>query len=40
MTFKLLMDAKKDWRKLNGHKLLADVIDMRVKFVDGLKMAV
>ena len=39
MTFKLLMDAKKGWRKLNGHKLLADVIDIRVKFVDGLKMA-
>lgn len=39
MTFKLLMDAKKTWRKLNGHKLLADVIDIKVKFVDGLKMA-
>lgn len=39
MTFKLLMDAKKGWRKLNGHKLLADVIDIRVKFVDGLKIA-
>jgi transposase-like protein len=39
MTFKLLMDAKKGWRKLNGHKLLADVIDIKVKFVDGLKMA-
>jgi transposase-like protein len=39
MTFKLLMDAKKGWRKLNGPKLLADVIDIRVKFVDGLKMA-
>lgn len=39
MTFKLLMDAKKSWRKLNGHKLLADVIDIKVKFVDGLKMA-
>lgn len=37
MTFKLLMDAKKGWRKLNGHKLLADVIDIRVKFVDGVK---
>lgn len=37
MTFKLLMDAKKGWRKLNGHKLLADVIDIRVKFVDGIK---
>ena len=39
MTFKLLLDAKKSWRKLNGHKLLADVIDIKVKFVDGLKMA-
>nr|WP_245676826.1 IS256 family transposase [Oligoflexus tunisiensis] len=39
MTFKLLMDAKKGWRKLNGHKLLADVIDITVKFKDGIKMA-
>lgn len=39
MTFKLLMDAKKGWRKLNGHKLLADVIDITVKFKDGLKIA-
>ena len=39
MTFKLLMDAKKGWRKLNGHKLLADVIDITVKFIDGIKMA-
>lgn len=39
MTFKLLMDAKKSWRKLNGHKLLADVIDITVKFKDGLKIA-
>lgn len=39
MTFKLLMDAKKGWRKLNGHKLLADVIDIKVKFVDGIRKA-
>ena len=39
MTFKLLMDAKKGWRKLNGHKLLADVIDITVKFKDGLRIA-
>jgi putative transposase len=39
MTFKLLMDAKKTWRKLNGHKLMADVIDITVKFIDGLKIA-
>ena len=39
MTFKLLMDAKKGWRKLNGHKLMADVIDIKVKFVDGIRMA-
>ena len=37
MTFKLLMDAKKGWRKLNGHKLLADVIDITVKFENGIK---
>jgi transposase-like protein len=39
MTFKLLMDAKKGWRKLNGHKLMADVIDITVKFVDGIGKA-
>jgi putative transposase len=39
MTFKLLLDAKKTWRKLNGHKLLADVIDITVKFINGIKMA-
>lgn len=39
MTFKLLMDAKKGWRKLNGHKLMADVIDITVKFVDGIRKA-
>lgn len=39
MTLKLLIDAKKTWRNLNGHTRLADVIDIKVKFVDGLKMA-
>jgi len=39
MTFKLLVDAKKGWRKLNGHKLMADVIDIIVKFVDGIRKA-
>lgn len=39
MTFKLLMDARKGWRKLNGHKLMTDVIDITVKFVDGIRKA-
>ena len=35
MVFKLAECAEKRWRKLNGSKLLADVIDVRFKFVDG-----
>jgi len=37
MVFKLAQSAAKGWKKLNGSKLLADVIDARFKFVDGIK---
>ena len=36
MVFKLIMSAQKRWRKLNGSKHLADVIE-GVNFVDGIK---
>ena len=36
MTFKLCQSAEKTWRKLNGGKLLVDVIQ-GVQFVDGLR---
>jgi transposase-like protein len=39
MVFKLAMCAEKKWQKLRGSKLLADVIDARFMFVDGLKKA-
>jgi transposase-like protein len=35
MVFKLALSAQKRWRRLNGHKLLADVI-AGVKFTDGV----
>lgn len=35
MVFKLLREAEKSWRKLRGYKLLADVIDINVVFVNG-----
>ena len=35
MVFKLTLSAEKRWRRLNGHKLLADVI-AGVKFTDGV----
>lgn len=34
MVFKLAKEAEKHWRRLNGHQLIAKVID-GVKFVDG-----
>jgi transposase-like protein len=34
MVFKLAMEAEKTWRRLNGHQLIAKVIE-GVKFVDG-----
>lgn len=35
MVFKLAMEAEKRWRRLNGHQLIAKVID-GVQFVDGV----
>ncbi|MDD9951996.1 MAG: IS256 family transposase [Zetaproteobacteria bacterium] len=35
MVFKLIQNAQKNWRRLQGHRLLADVIDIKIKFVDG-----
>lgn len=37
MVFKLVKDAEKRWRRLRGHQLMADVIDINVKFVDGIR---
>jgi len=37
MVFKLAMCAEKKWQKLRGSKLLADVIDARFMFVDGIR---
>ena len=37
MAFKLAQSAAKGWRKLAGHALLADVIDLNVTFVDGVR---
>lgn len=37
MVFKLAQAAQTRWKKLNGSKLLADVIDIGCKFVDGIK---
>jgi putative transposase len=36
MVFKLALAAQKKWRALNGHQLIADVIE-GVRFVDGVK---
>ena len=36
MVFKLMQSAEKTWRKLNGHKLLADVIQ-GVQFKNGIR---
>jgi putative transposase len=38
MVFKLAQAAERKWRKLNGHKLLGDVI-RGVQFKDGIKVA-
>lgn len=35
MVFKLMKDAEKRWKKLRGYQLMADVIDINVRFVDG-----
>lgn len=37
MVFKLAQCAERGWKKLHGSKELADVIDARFKFVDGVK---
>ncbi len=37
MMFKLAQCAAKRWKKLRGSELLADVIDINVTFVDGVK---
>lgn len=37
MVFKLAQSAQKNWRRLRGYEKLADVIDIRWKFVDGEK---
>ncbi len=34
MVFKLALEAEKKWRRLNGHALIAKVIE-GVKFSDG-----
>ena len=39
MAFKLAKCAEKKWRKLSGYELIADVINIKFKFVDGVKMA-
>ncbi len=36
MVFKLLLSAKKSWRRLNGSQHIADVIQ-GVRFEDGIK---
>ena len=36
MTFKLILSAKRKWRKLNGSDQLADIID-GVPFKDRIK---
>ncbi len=38
MVFKLAQSAEKNWRRLNGHQFLADVIH-GVQFKDGIKVA-
>jgi hypothetical protein len=37
MAYKLLATAQERWRRLNGHHLVADVLD-GVKFQDGIKV--
>lgn len=37
MVFKLVQSAEKRWRRLRGYQFLADVIDISIKFVDGVR---
>ena len=39
MVFKLAQSAEKRWRRLNGHRLIVDVIH-GVRFIDGIKLKV
>lgn len=39
MMFKLAQCAEKKWKKLRGSQLLADVIDIKVRFEDGVRKA-
>jgi hypothetical protein len=38
MVFKLAENASKNWKKLRGYERLAEVIDIRWKFKDGIKV--
>ena len=40
MVFKLAGCAEKNWRRLNGSQLMADIIDARFRFQDGIKTEV
>ena len=37
MVFKLSQCAQKGWRRLNGAEFLADIINARFRFVDGVR---
>ena len=37
MAYKLLSTAQERWRRINGHELVADVLD-GVKFKDAIKV--
>ena len=38
MVFKLAENAAKTWNKLRGYERLADVIDIRWRFEDGVRV--
>ena len=40
MVFQLACSAQKRWRALNGSDLMADIVDARFRFKDGIKEAV
>ena len=37
MAFKLAQCAEKRWHRLRGHELMADVVNVEFRFVDGVK---
>lgn len=39
LAFKLVLEAAKGWRKLNGHALLIKLFDPTIHFVDGIEKA-